>query len=107
GEAADARNRGRDRIHQHRARIGGPAAGNVEADRVERLPDEAERYALLVLEAEVRRHLATMEGLDAACRQIKSSPGLRRHGGNGFGDLLGGEAQSRRLHLEAVEAPRI
>ena len=45
GYAADAGNLRRDRVHQHRGRVGGFTAGDINSNGVQRTPAQAERGA--------------------------------------------------------------
>ena len=63
--AADARDFRRHRVHQHRGRIGGGAAGNIEPDRLDRAPAPAELDAERIGEALVLRQLPAMK--DSRC----------------------------------------
>ena len=62
---------GRHGIHQHRGRIGGGAAGHVEADRFDRGPARPELDPERVGEAVVFRQLPAVIGLDPVAREGK------------------------------------
>ena len=78
GDARHAGDPRRDRVHQHRGRIGRLAARHVEPDRIERRPAHAERQAGRVRHPQVGRQLRAMERLDAARRRGPARPPARR-----------------------------
>ncbi len=105
-QRGDAGDPGRHRIHQHRGRIGGGAAGNVEPDRFDRAPAPAEFDAERIGEALVLRQLPAMETLDAVAGEFER---VERFGVAGLHrgvDLGGGDAQGLRLEIEPVEFAR-
>ena len=61
----------RHRVHQHRGRVRRGAAGNVEADRLDRAPAPAELDTGGVDETLVLRQLAAMERLDAVAGKFQ------------------------------------
>ena len=104
GDARNARDPRRDRVHQHGAGIGGGAAGHVEPDRIQRAPAGAEPHACLVVVVEARRHQAGVEGLDPFGRLHKRAMhGLRRSGGL-RGRLVRRKLDRVRCERDAVEA---
>ena len=74
-DAADAGDAGRDRVHQHRAGIGRRAARDVEPDRVERAPAQAQPHAGLVDPGHVLGQLALVEGADARGGELQRRQG--------------------------------
>ena len=64
----------RHRVHQHRRRVGCGAAGNIEADGLDRAPAPAELDASCIDKTLVLRQLLEMERLDAVageCQRVE------------------------------------
>ena len=70
-DTRDTRDLGRHRVHQDRRGIGRRAAGNIEADRLDRGEPPAEFDAERIGEALVLRHLAAVIGLDAVAGEFE------------------------------------
>ena len=94
-QPADAGGLGRHRVHQHRGRIGGGAAGHVEADGAHRCPAIAEPKAGVVAVVEIVRHLPGMEGGDPLRREFQRGDRLGRA-------RPGGAVQVRRRNPHGV-----
>ena len=96
----------RHRIHQHRRRIGGGTAGNVEADRFDRAPAPAELDAERIGEALVHRQLLAVETFDPVAGELER---LKRFGVAGIYrgvDLGSGDTQASGIEIKPVELAR-
>ena len=87
-QALDARDPGRHGVHQDRARIGSGTARDVDPDRLDRPPAQAEPHAQLVGELLVRGQLAAMEGGDPRGGELERGAHVRRAGGDRPRDLV-------------------
>ena len=99
----DAGDLGRHRVHQHRGRIGGGAAGHVEPDRLDRGPAPAELDAERVGEAIVLRQLPPVIGLDPVAREFQRVERRGVAGLHGRVDLGRRDAQAAAVEIEPVE----
>ena len=93
GDACHAGDAGRHGVHQHRGWIGRLAAGDIQANRVERGPAHAQGQAGGVGEAQIGGELGAVEGLDAGGGEIERGELVGRDGGDCRVDLRRGDAQ--------------
>ncbi len=101
-----ARDLGGHRVHQHRRRIGGGAAGHVEADRLDRGPAAAELDPERVGEAFVGGLLAAVIGLDPVAGERERIERPAVAGGVGGVDLGGRDLEAELAQVDAVELAR-
>ncbi len=94
---------GRHRIHQNGARIARRAAGNVEADGVDRRPARAETHADIVLVDVVLRLLTGVVLFDALRGKFQRSDDLRINRVKGGVDFLERDAHGGGRQIEAVK----
>ena len=106
-QARHAGHLGGHRVHQHRRRIGGGAARDIEADRLDRGPARAELDPERVGEALVLGQLAAVIGLDAVAgeRQRIERPAVAGCGGQL--DLGAGHLEAGLAQVDAVELPGV
>jgi hypothetical protein len=102
--AFDAGDLGRQRVHQHRGRIGGGATGHVEAGGGDRGPAVAQAQTGRVGVVQVLGQLAPVVGLDAAGGEFQRRHDLGRTARRRRGDLGLRDAQSLRRQADTVEA---
>jgi hypothetical protein len=105
----DARNpgdAGGDRVHQHGGGVGGLAAGDIDADGVERAPAEAHADSGLVGQREVGGKLAAMESLDPLGGEAERGVLGLGDGLGGGKDLGGADPELGGGEIEPVEAAR-
>ena len=98
---------GRHRIHQHRGRIGGSAAGHIKADRVDRRPARAELDTERIGEAIVPRHLPAMKNLDAVAGEFERVERGRRAVIHRGGDFFRGHSEPGPVEIEPIEFLRV
>ena len=92
GDAGHAGDAGGEGVHQNGGRVGRLAAGDVEADGVERGPAHAEVEAGLVGPFEVGGHLQAVECLDPLGGQVERLEQRRGDRGGCGVDLFGRDA---------------
>src|SRR5207344_2536435 len=88
---------------QHGRRIGGGAAGNVEADRFDGAPAPAEFDTQRVGEVLVPRQLPAVETFDPVAGEFERLERRRIAGLYRRVDLPGTNAQARSVEIEPVE----
>ncbi len=104
GDAVDAGDLGRHRVHQHGRGIGGPPARHIDPHRLQRRPAPAELDAGLVDEARVRRPLALVVAADARGGEGDRLAHLDRAGVDPGLDLARGDLELRLGQPHPVEA---
>ncbi len=106
-DAQNARDLGRNGVHQHRARIGRGAARHIEPDRIDGGPAAAELDPERIGEAVVLWHLAAVECLDPIACDDESFACRRRGRPFGLVDLGARYSEPLRADVEAVETLRV
>ena len=102
-QAVDAGDAGRQRVHQHRRRVGGGAARHIEAGRVDRRPAIAEANAACVHLVVVGRPLPGVEPLDPLGGELEGGNRLGVAAGREPVDLVRRHPQRLRRKLQPVE----
>ncbi len=98
---------GRNRVHQHRGRVGGGAARDVEPDRRDGAPARAQPHAGGVAVVEITGHLAPVVGFNALGGEAQGGQRLAVAAARCRRDLRRRDAQRLRRQRQAVEAFRI
>ena len=103
-DARHAGDPGRDRVHQHRGRIGRLAARHVEADRIQRRPAHAEGEARRVGRPQIGGSCARWNASIRVAARSSAAIKLGRDAGDRRVDLVGGDAQPVGGQRQPVEA---
>ena len=92
-----------NRVHQHRAGIGGRPAWNIEPRRADRCPAQAKAITHTVVICVPLRPLAAVEVFDPGCGKIDGGDQIGRTRANGGGDFIRTNAQSRGIDGDPIE----
>ena len=116
GDARHAGDARRDRVHQHRGRIGRLAARHIQADRIQRRPAHAQGQAGCIRRLQVGGQLRAVERLDPRrgeiqrCHQIGADARRPRHRSRAArcaaGRPSGSADRSARCSAAAPRRPR-